>query len=214
MADEVRVLIADDHPPTRAAVRACLDGHGFAVCAEVGDGEAATEAALRERPDVCMLDIHMPTSGIAAAERITAAVPETAVVMLTVSEDDQDLFDALRAGAVGYLLKDIDPDRLPQALHGVLSGEAALPRTLVARVVDEFRGRERRRRLPVPRQRAASLTDREWAVLELLRNGLSTQEIAERLYVAPVTVRTHVSSILRKLRVRSRAEALSLFDQR
>ena len=209
----VRVLIADDHPPTRAGIRAALDGHEFAICAEVADGPSAVEAALRERPAICLLDIHMPGGGIAAADAITSALPQTAVVMLTVSRNDDDLFDALRAGAVGYLLKDTDPGRLSHALRGVLAGEAALPRALAARVIEEFRGRDRRRRLPLLAERGTQLTSREWDVLELLREGHSTAEIAERLFISKVTVRTHVAAILKKLRVPDRKAALRLLEE-
>lgn len=208
------MLLADDHQPTRAGVRSALNGSGFIVVADVGSAEAAVETALRERPDVCLLDINMPGNGIAAAAEISARLPETAIVMLTVSRDDADLFDALRAGASGYLLKDTDPMRLPHALRGVLDGEAALPRTLVARVIDEFRGRGRRRRLAFGKNRAVELTEREWEVLELLHQKLSTAEIAERLFVSQVTVRTHIAAILRKLRVPDRASALRLMDER
>lgn len=207
-----RVLIADDHPPQRAGVRAALEDDGFVVVAEVGDAKSAIEEAVRERPDVCVLDIHMPGGGIHAAERITSKVPETVVVMLTVSREDDDLFEALRAGASGYLLKDTDPDRLPIALRGVLSGEAALPRSLVARVVEEFSGRGRRR-VSLKRSRGVNLTAREWQVLEQMRDGKTTAEIAEGMFVSPVTVRTHVSAILKKLRVTSRQEAIELFEQ-
>jgi DNA-binding NarL/FixJ family response regulator len=141
------------------------------------------------------------------------ALPATTVVMLTVSRDDDDLFAALRAGASGYLLKDTDPSRLPFALKGVLDGEAALPRGLVARLIEEFRTRGKRRRLPLMRQRGVELTEREWEVLEFLHDGLSTAEIAERLSISPVTVRRHVSEILKKLRVTSRAEAIELLSQ-
>jgi DNA-binding NarL/FixJ family response regulator len=208
----VRVLVADDHPPTRAGVRAALERDSFVICAEVGDGRGAVDAALRERPDVCLLDIHMPGSGIRAAEEITRELPETAVVMLTVSRTDVDLFDALRAGACGYLLKDIDPTRLPLALRGVLEGEAALPRRLVALLMEEFRERKRKRRIPIVGRRMVELTDREWEVLELMREGLPTEQIGERLFISPVTVRTHVSAILRKLQVPTREDALALLD--
>jgi DNA-binding NarL/FixJ family response regulator len=155
----------------------------------------------------------MPGGGIAAADAITSALPQTAVVMLTVSRNDDDLFDALRAGAAGYLLKDTDPDRLSHALRGVLAGEAALPRALAARVIEEFRGRERRRRLPLLAERGTQLTSREWDVLELLREGHSTAEIAERLFISKVTVRTHVAAILKKLRVPDRKAALRLLEE-
>jgi DNA-binding NarL/FixJ family response regulator len=210
----IRVLVADDHPATRAGVRAALERAGFTVCAEVADGTAAVDAALRERPDICLLDIHMPASGITAAAEISAQMPETAIIMLTVSQADEDLFAALRAGASGYLLKDTNPDRLPLALEGALRGESALPRVLVGRLIEEFRGREQRRRIPFVKDHKAKLTSREWEVLELLREGLSTAEIADRLYVTRVTVRSHVSAILRKLDVSDRVSALKLFEDR
>lgn len=208
-----RVLIADDHPPTRAGVQAALERGGFVVCAQAADAQGAIDAARRERPDVCLLDIHMPGDGVYAAETISRHLPEVAVVMLTVSRSDEDLFNALRAGASGYLLKDIDPARLPLALRGVLEGEAALPRRLVALLIEEFRERRRRRRIPLVGRRPAELTDREWEVLEAMRQGLSTDEIGSRLFISPVTVRTHVSSILRKLHVPTREAALELLER-
>jgi DNA-binding NarL/FixJ family response regulator len=206
------VLIADDHPPTRAGIRSSLEQDGFVVCAEVADGPSAVEAAIRERPDLCLLDIHMPGNGISAAKEISARVPETAVVVLTVSRNDDDVFDALRAGASGYLLKDMDATRLPIALKGVLKGEAALPRTLVARLVDEFRDRGRKRRVPILAERGARLTTREWEVLELMRSGLTTAQISVRLFISQATVRSHVASILRKLGAPDRKTALRLLD--
>lgn len=212
MSDPIRILIADDHPAARAGVRAALDGHGFIVCAEAADARSAVEAAVRERPEICLLDIHMPGSGITAAAEVSSALPGTAIVMLTISREDDDLFDALRAGACGYLLKDTNPERLPYALKGVLEGESALPRVLVTRLIDEFRQRDRRRRVPLLKQRGVELTRREWDVLELLRQGLSTAEVAERLSVSRVTVRTHIASILRKLQVPDRRAALRLLE--
>jgi DNA-binding NarL/FixJ family response regulator len=156
----------------------------------------------------------LPGGGIAAAARIGDLLPQTAIVMLTVSRDDADLFDALRAGASGYLLKDIDPDRLPVELESVLAGEAALPRGLVTRLVEEFRTRDHSRLLLAGRRPGARLTNREWDVLELLRDGRSTGEIAARLAISPVTVRRHVSEILRKLRVVNRQAAIQLLRER
>jgi DNA-binding NarL/FixJ family response regulator len=214
MADgPLTVLIADDHPATRAGIRASLEVNGFNVCADVGDAKAAVEAALRERPNVCLLDVHMPGNGIAAASQISAALEETAIVMLTVSRSDQDLFDSLRAGASGYLLKETEPERLPLALRGVLAGEAAIPRTLAARLIEEFRERGRRRKLPLLGRRGVELTSREWEVLDLMRQGATTEQMAARLFVSPVTIRTHISSILKKLRVTDREAAINLLEE-
>jgi DNA-binding NarL/FixJ family response regulator len=208
----IRVLIADDHAPTRADMRDAVERNGrFVVCAEAADGSSAVEAALRERPDLCLLDIRMPgTSGIAATREITTRLPGTKVVMITVSLDDDDLLNALRAGAVGYLLKDIDPDRLPYALSDALDGGAPIPRRLVARLVSEFRDHGPRRR-PVVTEPGYDLTSREWEVLSLLREGKSTAQIASKLFVSTATVRSHVAAVLRKLNLPDR-EALRNLD--
>jgi len=208
-----RVLIADDHAPTRAHVREVLEEDGrFEVCAEAADAPGAVEAALRERPDLCVLDVRMPGRGVAAVWEIAARLPETKVVMLTVSEEDGDLFAALRAGASGYLLKDIDPARLPHALHDVLEGEAAIPRSLVSTVLREFRDRGARRRPILVASPENRLTSREWEVLDLLRQGLGTREMASWLVLSQATVRSHVASILRKLGVSDREAAVRLFE--
>jgi DNA-binding NarL/FixJ family response regulator len=203
-----RVLIADDHPLIRVGVRGALQRGGWIVCAEATNAADAVEAAVRERPDACLLDIRMPGGGISAAAEITENVPESAVVMLTVSRDDADLLDALRAGAVGYLLKDTDPDRLPLALRSVLEGEAPLPRHLVSLVADEFRGRARR--TPLLRRHDSTLTEQEWEVVELMSAGYTTFEIADRLFIEPSAVRAHVASILEKLQVPSARAAVRL----
>jgi len=202
----IRVLVANDHPSTRADLRTALEqDERFVVCADVADAAAAVQAAVRERPDLCLLDIRMSGSGIAATREITSRLPETKVVIFTVSRDDRDLFDALRAGAVGYLLKETDPARLPHALYDVLDGEAAIPRRLVARLVTEFREHGPRRRAVLNKAGGYDLTSREWEVLDLLRQGQSTAEIAELLFVSRVTVRSHIAAILKKLRVSDRA---------
>ena len=208
MADLLRVVIADDHPPTRAGVRGALEADGCLVVAEVGDARKAIEAAVEHRPDVCLLDIHMPGNGIAAAGEISRQLPEAAIVMLTASRDDDDLFEALRCGASGYLLKDMDPDRLAPALRGVLAGEAALPRSLMLKVVSQFRTIPKRRLGFGAQSPTARLTSREAEVLDLLALGLSTEDIANRLFVGKVTVRTHVAAILKKLQVRDREAAV------
>lgn len=208
----LRVLIADDHAAARAGVRESVEEGGFEVCAEAANAQDAIDLALRERPDICLLDVHMPGEGIRAATEITAALPECAVVMLTVSRNDSDLFHSLRAGAAGYLLKDTDPGRLPEALRGVIAGEAAVPRALVARLIHEFRERGTRR-LPLIGGRGVELTSREWQVLDLLADGHTTAQIAGRLFVSPVTIRRHISSIVEKLGAPDREAAVRLFRE-
>lgn len=212
----LRVLIADDHAPSRDDIRRALERDGrCGVCASVPDAAEAIQAAVRERPDVCLLDIRMPGSGLAAAWEIAARLPQTKIVMLTVSEDDNDLFAALRAGADGYLLKTMNLQRLPDALDGVCSGEAAVPRTLVSRILERFRGREPRWRHPVTDGSfGGRLTSREWEVLALLAQGLSTGAIARRLMLSSSAVRVHIAAIVRKLGVADRDAAIKLFRER
>lgn len=208
-----RVLIADDHAPTRADVRRVLDrDERFAVCAEAADAAGAVQAALREQPDICLLDLSMPGNGMAAVWEIAARTPETKIVILTVSEQEANLFAAFRAGASGYLPKTMNLNRLPDTLDGVCRGEAAIPRTLMARVLERFRRREPRWRQAVAGQ--WRLTSREWEVIDLLAQGRSTAEIAERLVISPTAVRVHIASIVRKLDVPDRAAAVELFRRR
>jgi DNA-binding NarL/FixJ family response regulator len=206
----IRVVIADDHAPTRAGVRLALEGRGFAVCGEAGEARGAIRLAEDESPDLCLLDVHMPGNGLVAAAEIAQRCPDVAIVMLSVSAESADVFNALRVGACGYLLKDTPPSRLPSVLKGVLAGEAALPRALVTRLVHEFRLRGLRERGRHLRHGDAELTIREWEVLELMREGLTTTQIAEEMQISAVTVRTHVQHILRKLKVTTRSEALAL----
>src|SRR5918911_694114 len=143
----IRVLVADPHPATRAGIRRALATDRFVVCAEVGSADAAIGAALRERPDLCLVDVRIAGGGVATAAAIADRLPSTAVVMLAARLDERELLDSLRAGADGYLLKDIDPARLAQVLQRALAGEAVLPRKLTARVIEEFRSHHGRRRL-------------------------------------------------------------------
>jgi DNA-binding NarL/FixJ family response regulator len=206
-----RIVIADDHAPLRAGIRAALEEGGFVVVGEAGDADEAVRLAVAERPDLCLLDINMPGGGIEAAAQIHAGVPEARIVMLTVSRDEGDFFEAIKAGASGYLLKDVPPAQLPAELKDVLAGEAALPRGLVTRLMEEYRRRARRAWVPL-RRSGRQLTEREWEVLELLREGLPTAEIAKRLSISPTTVRRHVGSILRKLEVPDRTEAVRVLE--
>jgi DNA-binding NarL/FixJ family response regulator len=212
----LRVLVADDHAPTRDDVRRALDADGrFNICCEVADAAEAVQAAVSRQPDICLLDVRMPGSGLAAAWEIAARLPRAKIVMLTVSDEDTDLFTALRAGADGYLLKNMNMRRLPDALHGVFAGEAAMPRELVARVLERFHGREPRwRPLATADVSKGRLTSREWEVLALLARSNTTAEIAARLVLSASAVRAHITSIVRKLQVEDRAAAADLFRER
>jgi DNA-binding NarL/FixJ family response regulator len=212
-AKPLRVLIADDHPPTRDdLVRALGDDETLDVCAVAVDAVQAVQAAIRERPDICLLDVRMPGSGVAATWEIKARLPQVKIVMLTVADDDAALFAALRAGADGYLLKTMNLKRLPDALVGVCSGEAAMSRTLVARVLDRFHGPEPRWRHSVGSEPVGGrLTSREWEVLELLTQGRSTTEISRRLVISTSAVRVHIASIVHKLGAADRTAVIDLF---
>jgi DNA-binding NarL/FixJ family response regulator len=208
----LRIVLADDHAATRLGVRLALEEGGFQVVAEAEDAGGAVAAALEHRPDLCLLDVYMPGQGIAAAAELTEALPDMPIVMLSVSDTSEDLFEALRAGACGYLLKDTDPQRLPFALAAVLDGEAPLPRVLTARLITEFRRRGSERRTPDADGSLVTLSERESEVLELLREELSTKQIAHRLGISPVTVRRYISDLVRKLRVSDRGAALRLTE--
>ena len=214
MSGEIRVLVADNHAPTRADICSLLEAHpAFSVCGTVADAPGAVAAAVKQRPDLCLLNVRMPGYGVAAAWEITARLPRTKVVMLTVSREDGDLFGALRAGASGYLLKEMEPSRLLEALEDVMGGGAAIHGPLLARVVEELRDRSPRRRRPVPSDDGKPLTSREWEVLDLLRRDLSTAEIARALSVSAATIRSHIAGILRKFGVSSRRSAVRLFEE-
>lgn len=204
----VRILIADDHPPTRTGVRMALEKDGLEVCAEASDAKGALEAALRERPDACLLDVRMPGGGPAAASSITARLPQIAVVMLSVSRDPADLLESLRRGAIGYLLKDMNPERLSAAVRAALHGEAVVPRVMLPQLLAELRDLPDSAADRPPGLRR--LTRREWEVLRLVREGTETAQIADRLLLSPVTVRRHVSTMLAKLGASSREEAIRM----
>lgn len=212
----VRVLIADDHEPTRQDVRRVLERDGrFLVCAEAADAPGAVARATEEQPDLILLDIRMPGSGLSALWEISARLPATRIVMLTISEEESDLFAALRSGAHGYLLKDIDPRRLPEALYDVYNGNAAIPRPFVSLMVDEFRDSNPRHRALTPAaELEARLTSREWQVLDLLARDNSTAEIAARLVLTPSAVRAHIASIVRKSDATDRDDAVARFRAR
>ncbi len=205
----IRVVMADDHARLRTHNRTALEESGCEVLAEGASADDAVALTTEHRPDVALLDNHMPGSGIRAAAEISRALPEVAVVMLTQSVEEDDLFDALRAGASGYLLKDSDPATLGDSLRQVLAGNGALSPKLVARVLDEFRA-PTKRRFGRTTPAASRLSAREWEVMQLLAEGLTTEAVADRLFLAPTTVRVHVSTVLKKLRVKDRESAFRL----
>ena len=203
----MRVLIVDDHPITRDALDALLGQHGFSVVGEAAEGAEAVELARRLRPHIVLLDLSMPgVGGIEALPRLREAAPESEVVVLTASGTEENLLAAIRGGAAGYLLKSEPPERIAQFLRGVGKGEAALSGAVARRLLDQVR--DRRGSGGVPDAVASLLSAREVEVLLLLDEHLGTDEIASRLYISEHTVRSHVKSLLRKLGVSSRREAL------
>ena len=209
LAEHPRILIADDHPPTRAAVRGALAEGGFLVTGEASDAAGAIAMVQATAPDIALLDVRMPGGGISAAAAIASQSPHTRVVMFTVSEDDEDLFAALRVGALGYVLKGGNLAELPGLLRTAVLGEPVLHGATLARVLEEFRASERSRLFNESDR--VRLSSRERQVLSLLQRGATTAEIAESLYIAKVTVRSHIAAICRKLRLPDRDAALQEF---
>ncbi len=205
-----RVMIVDDHAFVRQAIRQALTTRDVEVVAEAASAEEALELAPQIRPDVLLLDIDLPgVSGLRLLRDLAPRLPETRIVMLTVSTAQADMVAALRLGAAGYLTKDIDGEALLRAVRGVSDGEFAMPRRLVGQAIREL----------VSRGAADSgestafdsLSRREHEILELLAGGLTDREIGESLTISVRTVETHVSNVLRKLDVRNRAEAARRF---
>jgi DNA-binding NarL/FixJ family response regulator len=214
VASELTVVLADDQVPVRAGIKRAIDPHGMRVVAEAANADEAVWAALAHQPDVCVVAAGLPGNGIEATRRIKQSLPETKIVMMTGSARDEELFEALRAGADGYLPMSTPAIRLPHAISGVIRGEAALPRAMTGRLVLEFRERGTRRR--VIRASAAAeveLTAREFEVLQRLRGHEGTAEIARHLGISQVTVRRHVASVLRKLGVPNRRRAIEIIEQ-
>jgi DNA-binding NarL/FixJ family response regulator len=208
----VRVLVADDQALVRSGLRLLLEhADGIEVVAEVGDGAAALERVRRDRPDVVLMDIRMPVmDGLEATRRIAAdrALAGVRVIMLTTFDHDEYVFEALHAGASGFLLKHIDPDDLRAAVRVVADGEALLSPSVTRRLIAEFVSRpDRRRHSPAELE---ELTDREREVMALVAEGLTNEEIAGRLVISPATAKTHVSRILLKLGARDRAQLVVL----
>ena len=207
----VTVVLGEHDAGMRAGVRHALESGGVRVVAEAETAEEAHAAAVEHRPAACLLAVHLPGSGITAAGRIKVDLPDTKIVMLTGSDRNADLFASIRAGADGYLLKTTSAARLAKAIEGVLAGEAAIPRRLTARLVQDYRSHGRMLRLTSSGRRVA-VTAREVDVITRLREGESTAEIARDLGISDVTVRRHISSIEHKLRVQSRRAVLAVVE--
>jgi DNA-binding NarL/FixJ family response regulator len=209
----VRVMVVDDHPLVRAAVRQALSAPDVELVAEACDAEEALELAPQVRPDILLVDIDLPgMDGVSLVRELAPRLPETRIVMLTVSSADHHLLDATRFGAIGYLTKDISPKSLLRAVRSASEGELAMPRLMAARLVHRLI--EASRRSTTSDDPAlASLSARELEVLRLLAEGLTDRQIAESLTVSPRTVETHVSSVLHKLGARNRAQAARLYHE-
>jgi DNA-binding NarL/FixJ family response regulator len=202
-----RILVADDHPLTRDALASLLSQHGFDVVGEAADGAEAIDVAGRTQPDLVLLDLSMPgMDGLTALPGLRAAAPGCEIVVLTASGTEDNLLAAIRGGAAGYLLKSEPPERIVDFLRGVAGGEAALSGTVARRLLEEVRNGPHAG--GVPDHIAEALSARELEVLLLLDEHHSTDDIARRLYISEHTVRSHVKSLLRKLGVSSRREAL------
>ena len=203
-----RILLVDDHPLTRSALGALLRQHGFDVAGEASDGEEAIRRGAELDPDLILFDLSMPgLDGLSALPRLRQAAPDCEVVVLTASGTEENLLAAIRGGAAGYLLKSEPPARIVEFLRGVANGEAALSGAVARRLLDQVRAGGGRSS-GVPDSIAAALSARELEVLLLLDDHLGTDEIAKRLFISEHTVRSHVKSLLRKLGVSSRREAL------
>jgi DNA-binding NarL/FixJ family response regulator len=205
-----RVLIADDNAVVRSLMRAALEQAGFELCGEADGADEAIELAERERPDVCLLDIYMPGSGIRAAGEISSRLPETAVVMLTSSARDQDLLDSLRAGARAYLPKEIGRADLREILDKVLAGEVLMPKELVAAAIRGGRTDGAGRLVRLPDGSEATLTARQLELLDMLADGRTTEEVAERLLISADDVDRELTEIFALLNVLDARSAVRL----
>jgi len=213
MTMPVTVMLAEPDTPTRVGIRLALEAAGIAVCCEPLDATSAAAAAWTEKPMVCLIDDGLAGGALVALDAINRRMPEVKLLLLTESEQPRNLLSAIRAGASGYLRKDLDPTRIPATIHGVLNGEAALSRTMTMTLIEALRRRDRGRSAPTT-PGGPSMTDRELEVLELMTEGLRTSEISERLSISEVTVRRHVSSAVSKLGVADRSAAIAVLSGR
>ncbi|WP_166133200.1 response regulator [Nocardioides ochotonae] len=205
--EPVRVLVVDDQELFRRGLTMLLAVEaGIEVVGEAGDGLEGTDLAATTAPDVVLLDVRMPRrSGIEACQAIKDAVPSAKIIMLTVSDEESDLYEAVKSGASGYLLKDSSIDEVAQAVRVVADGQSLISPSMAVKLLDEFKQMARPERDPVSGLR---LTDRELEVLRLVAKGMNNREIAKELYISENTVKNHVRNILEKLQLHSRMEAV------
>jgi DNA-binding NarL/FixJ family response regulator len=205
--EPIRVAVVDDQELFRRGLTMLLGVEDdIEVVGEAGDGVAATELAASAVPDVILMDVRMPKrSGIEACVAIKDVAPTARIIMLTVSDEEADLYDAVKNGASGYLLKDSSIDEVAQAIRVVADGQSLISPSMAIKLLDEFKQMSRSDRAQVPSPR---LTDRELEVLKLVAQGLNNREIAKRLFISENTVKNHVRNILEKLQLHSRMEAV------
>lgn len=205
----MRVLLVDDHALFRAGIASLLASRGTVeVVGEAQDGQEALEAARKLEPDIVLMDVHMPRlDGIQATRMITSELPRVKVVMLTVSDQDKDLFEAVKSGAHGYLLKNLEPEELFDYLAGISRGEAPISRTMAAKILNEFAAQAGKARTPEAAEPGEVLTPREREVLKLVASGATNREIARALTLTENTVKNHLRNILEKLHLENRTQA-------
>lgn len=201
----MRVLIADDHALFREALRSLLEARGVQVVGEAKNGRETIELARRHRPDIVLMDLTIPeVDGLTATRLVATELPDVRVVILTASDDEADLFEAVKSGAQGYLLKNLEADEFFQALASVMAGEPVLTPRLARRLLQELAQR------PAVQEQAAVLTDREREILELLvQTVTSNRELAERLFISENTVKYHLKNIMSKLHLENRAQVIA-----
>ena len=208
-AEPIRVLVVDDHALFRRGLEMVLEQEpDIEVVGEASDGTEAVQVASETTPDVVLMDVRMPRrGGIDACTAIKDAVPSTKIIMLTISDEEADLYDAIKAGAMGYLLKEISIEEVASAIRAVHGGQSLISPSMASKLLNEFasmiKRTDERAQLPTPR-----LTDREMEVLRLVAKGLNNRDIAKQLYISENTVKNHIRNILEKLQLHSRMEAV------
>jgi DNA-binding NarL/FixJ family response regulator len=211
--DPIRVLIVDDHALFRRGLEMVLDEEDdIELVGQASDGAEATQRAAESLPDVVLMDIRMPkSSGIEACRAMKEAAPSTKIVMLTISDEEEDLFEAIREGASGYLLKDIPLDEVADAVRAVHGGQSLISPSMAGKLLTEFATLARRNEEQPPQQGPApKLTEREMEVLKLVAKGMNNRDIAGELFISENTVKNHVRNILEKLQIHSRMEAVMI----